>query len=74
MNSAFSVDHIAAAIIVGILPLLFIPVLPSMVLWGCLAGTAILLAIAKYYHAKLIALILLSFLWGVTVLNGYINR
>ncbi len=64
MNSAFSVDHIAAAIIVGILPLLFIPVLPSMVLWGCLAGTAILLAIVKYYHAKLIALILLSFLWG----------
>ncbi|WP_159564565.1 DNA internalization-related competence protein ComEC/Rec2 [Budvicia diplopodorum] len=66
MHSAISFDHIAAAIIAGMLPLLFISSLPSAMLWIIIAGAAVFAAISGRYPGRLIALMLVSFLWGVS--------
>jgi competence protein ComEC len=52
------------AVISGILPLLFIPALPTPLIWWLLAVVALLLALSGLNSAKLLSILLLSFLWG----------
>lgn len=64
MHFNISLDHIAIAVIAGMLPLIFIPALPSLICWGVLAVIAVFSAMWGGYFGKVMAVMLVSFLWG----------
>ncbi|AWH89917.1 DUF4131 domain-containing protein [Limnobaculum parvum] len=64
MRSVLSIDLISCAVISGILPLLFLPKLPSPLIWWSVAMIALLCAGCRGNNLKFLSITLLSFLWG----------
>jgi len=65
-------DLAAIAVIVGTLPLLFLPNLPSSLMWWSVFGTALCLLIIKQRWSSFLALFMLSFLWSTAVATDYV--
>ncbi|ANI28736.1 competence protein ComEC [Yersinia entomophaga] len=69
-----SIDRCAGALIIGLLPLMFIPRLPGTVPVLLLLFTAIILWLSGYKNARFAALPILSFLWGNWQAAGLVNQ
>ncbi|MCD1126789.1 DNA internalization-related competence protein ComEC/Rec2 [Jinshanibacter sp. LJY008] len=74
MRSALSIDLISCAVISGILPLLFLPQLPSPMIWWWVAAIALLCAGFHGIKLKLLSIILLSFLWSTLYAQGIYHQ
>ncbi|WEF26696.1 ComEC family protein [Klebsiella aerogenes] len=57
--------HLAGCAIVGILPLLWLPALPSLTTVWCLIGGALIIALCRKPYTQYAALTLLFFAWGI---------
>ncbi|BFI67028.1 ComEC family protein [Yersinia pseudotuberculosis] len=62
---ALSTDRVAAAVIVGILPLIFLHQLPGPTIIGSLLALSAFLWLSRNRYCQFLALIVISFLWGV---------
>ncbi|MBK5144790.1 DNA internalization-related competence protein ComEC/Rec2 [Budviciaceae bacterium BWR-B9] len=81
MRSALSIDLISCAVISGILPLLFLPQLPSPSTWWGVAVMTVLCAGCRINQLRLLSIVLLSFLWSTLYaeniyrqVDGYVGR
>ncbi|MFV0548285.1 MAG: DUF4131 domain-containing protein [Limnobaculum xujianqingii] len=70
MRLSLSIDLISCAVISGTLPLLFLPKLPSSLIWWSVAGIALMCAGCCGDKRRLFSIILLSFLWGTWYAEG----
>ncbi|WP_145488472.1 ComEC family protein [Yersinia aleksiciae] len=59
-----SIDQAAAAIVVGLLPLIFLPQLPGANIIGALLVLAGLLGLIRNIYCHCLALVVISFVWG----------
>lgn len=70
MRSSLPIDLISCAVISGTLPLLFLPQLPSSLIWWSVAGIALVCAGCCGNKRRLFSIILLSFLWSSWYAEG----
>ena len=71
---ALSTDRVAAAVIVGILPLIFLHQLPGPTIIGSLLALSAFLWLSRNRYCQFLALIVISFLWGVWHSNGILMQ
>ncbi|WP_050873292.1 ComEC family protein [Yersinia frederiksenii] len=58
------IDQVAAAIVVGLLPLIFLPQLPVTSNIGLLLGLGLLLGISRNKYCRCLAIVVICFVWG----------
>lgn len=81
MRHSLSLDLATIAVILGMLPLLFLPNLFSLTIWWSVFGIASVLLLIKQRWSRFLALLLYGFLWSMIVaitytdsVNDYSNK
>ncbi|MGP6378164.1 ComEC family protein [Yersinia bercovieri] len=59
-----SIDQAAAAVVVGLLPLIFLPQLPGANIIGSVLMLGVLLGLIRNSYCQFLALVMISFIWG----------
>ncbi|MCK8564805.1 ComEC family protein [Yersinia ruckeri] len=68
------INQIATAIIIGLLPLIFLPQLPGFISCSLLLVFALLFWFSRNNHGQFIALAILAFIWGCWNANTLVDQ